>query len=335
MRHWDILRTRLEHRDARGTALVADTMRDVSYALRTFKRAPLAAVTIVSTVALGLGLVAVVFTMLDALLFRVDAVPDVHQMVAVERNRTSDGTRQPFTRTEFDALRDETSVFTDAFAELPDVDSRVDGRAMFGTFVTGNFFQVVGVTAAIGRTLTPDDAGPSAGEAVMVLSHRGWDRLFARDPAILGRRLLVNGFTFAIVGVMPEGFRGLTVAADDYWAPLSTLSRVRPIDSGREAAVGLDVIGRLKSGVSRQTARAGLAVWESARSNARRIGGDASNASSITLVPRRGTVPQPLDAVAAVAPLFFACGLVLLIGCANVANLLLARAVARGGRGTS
>jgi predicted permease len=313
-------------RDARGTTFVDDTVRDIFYALRTFRRAPLVAFTIVSTVALGLGLVAVAFTMLNALLFRVDAVPDVHEMFAVQRTRTSDGERQPFTRAQFDALRRETNVFTDAYAQLSDVDSFVDGRLMFGTFVTGNFFQVVGVSAAMGRPLTPADDEPFAGHAVMVLSHRGWDRLFARDPAILGRRLLVSGFTFEIVGVMPEGFRGLTVAADDYWAPLSMLGRVRPIHRGREATVGLDIIGRLKPGMSWQTARAGLAVWETGQSNGSLI---ERGASSVTLVPRRGTVPQPLEAVSVVAPVFFAFGLILLIGCANVANLLLARAVAR------
>jgi predicted permease len=324
-----------ECRDARGTAFVDDTVRDIFYALRTFRRAPLVTFTIVSTVALGLGLVAVAFTMLNALLFRVDAVPDVHEMFAVERTRTSDGERQPFTRAQFDALRRETNVFTDAYAQLSDVDSLVDGRLMFGTFVTGNFFQVVGVSAAMGRALTPADDEPFAGHPVMVLSHRGWDRLFARDPAILGRRLRVSGFTFEIVGVMPEGFRGLTVTPDDYWAPLSMLGQVRPIHRGpaspaspanNEATVGLGIIGRLKPGMSWQTARAGLAVWATGQSNGSPI---ERGASSITLVPRRGTVPQPLEAVSVVAPVFFAFGLILLIGCANVANLLLARAVAR------
>ena len=180
-------------RDARGTAFVDDTVRDIFYALRTFKRAPLVAFTIVFTVALGLGLVAVVFTLLNTLLFRVDAVPDVHEMFAVERPRTADGERELFTRAQFDALRRETTVFTDAYAEVSEVDSQLDGRMMSGTFVTGNFFQVLGVNAAIGRALTPADDEPSAGQPVMVLSHRGWDRLFARDPAILGRRVLVNG----------------------------------------------------------------------------------------------------------------------------------------------
>ena len=160
MRLWHILRTRLLSllfRDARGTAFLDNTIRDILYALRTFQRAPLVAITIVSTVALGLGLVAVAFTMLNALLFRVDAVPDVHEMFAVERPRTADGERQRFTRAQFDALRRETNVFTDAYAEVSEVDSRVDGRLMFGTFVTGNFFQVLRVNAAMGRALTPAD----------------------------------------------------------------------------------------------------------------------------------------------------------------------------------
>jgi putative ABC transport system permease protein len=317
----------LHGRAARGPAFIENTVRDILYALRSFRRAPLVAFTIVSTVALGLGLIAVAFTMLNALLFRVDAVPNVHEMFGVERPQTSDSERTRFTRAQFDALRRETTVFTDAYAEVSEVDSRVDGRLMFGTFVTGNFFQVVGVSAAMGRALTPAD--DDAGQPVMVLSDRGWDRLFERDPAILGRRLLVNGFTFEIVGVMPEGFRGLTVTPDDYWAPLSTLGYVRPVPGGREtnvANVGVDIIGRLKPGMSQQTARAGLAVWDTGQSNGSPIERGASN---IMLVPRQGTAEPSLETMLVFAPLFFAFGLILLIGCANVANLLLARGVSR------
>ena len=125
-----------ECRDARGTAFVDDTVRDILYALRTFQRAPLVAFTIVSTVALGLALVAVAFTMLNGLLFHVDAVPDVHEMFAVERPRTSGGEREPFTRAQFDALRRETDVFAGAYAVVSDVDSRLDGRRISGSFVT-------------------------------------------------------------------------------------------------------------------------------------------------------------------------------------------------------
>ena len=190
-------------------------------------------------------------------------------MFAVERPRASDGERPRFTRAQFDALRRETAVFTGVYAQISDVDSRVDGRLAFGTLVTGNSFQVIGVAAAIGRALMPADDEPGAAQPVMVLSHRGWTRLFARDPAILGRRLPINGVTFEIVGVMPEGFRGLAVAADDYWAPLSTLDDVRPFHRGREADVAVDIIGRLKPRLSPETAQAGLEVWDRGRTDGR------------------------------------------------------------------
>ncbi len=304
-----------------------NSIHDILYAVRGFKRAPLVAITVVATVALGLGLVTVAFTLLNTFLFGVDEVPGVHEIYAVERPRTSNGDRPPLTRAEFDGVRRETNVFADVFAQVSDVDSRVDGRPIFGTFATGNIFQVLGVRAAIGRPLTPADDERSTGHAVVVLSHRGWDRLFARDPAILGRGLVVNGITFEIVGVMPDGFRGLAAGApDDYWAPLSMLGEVRPVHRGHEASIPVNIIGRLKPGMSRQTALTGLAVWDARQSDRTPVD---RGKPKITLVQKWGTVDQPREAVLVTAPLFCAFGLILLIGCANVANLLLARGVAR------
>ena len=215
---------------------------------------------------------AVAFTFLSVFVFRVDEVPNVHELFAVERPRTADGERVPFTRPQYEALRRETSVFSDAFAMLSDIDSRIDGRMMAGTIVTGNFFQVLGVGAVLGRTLTPADDERFAGNPVLVLSHRGWTQHFAQDPGVIGRRLMVNGSPFEVVGVMPEGFRGLAVGAPDYWAPLSLLGQVRRGHAGREDAVGIEIIGRLKPGLSRQTALAGLVVWDSGRHKHRRPG---------------------------------------------------------------
>jgi predicted permease len=313
-------------RDARGTAWIDSSVRDIYYAFRTFRRAPLAAVTIVTTVALGLGLVAVVFTFFNVFVFRVDAVQNPDELFAVERPRAADGDRVPFTRVDYDALRSETKVFVDAFAMLPDIDSRIDGRMMAATLVSGNFFQVLGVNAAFGRTLTPADDERHSPRPVIVLSHKGWSRRFANDPSVIGRSVVVNGRPYEIVGVMPDGFRGLMVGAPDYWAPLSLLGEVRPIHAGREDGVGIDIVGRLRPDISRQSALARLAVWDSQRS-----GGGAIDRRdvNITLAPRQGTLPQPAEALLLFTPLFFAFGLILLIGCANVANLLLARGISR------
>jgi predicted permease len=312
-------------RDERRTAFVDNTIGDVQYALRTFKRAPLAAGTIVVTVAIGLGVVAMLFTILNTFLFRVDTVPDIGQMYGVERPRLANDERSLLTRPQFEALRRETSVFTDAYAEMSDIDLRVDGRVMAVTLVSGSFFQVLAVHPVMGRAITPADDERSGGNPVIVLSDKGWTRRFDRDPKVLGRTVLVNGMPFEIIGVMPEKFRGLTVGAPDFWAPLSQLGIFRPGHRGREDSVGVDVVGRLKPGVSMQNARAQLSAWDANQ----KIATADRRVETIELVPRRGTLPQPLEAIALFTPLFLAFGLILLIGCANVANLLLARGVAR------
>ena len=159
-------------RDERGTAFVDNTIRDVQYAMRTFRRGPLAAITIVVTVAIGLGVVAVLFTILNRFLFRVDTVPDISAMYGVERPRANSD-RSLLTRPQFEALRKETRVFTDAYASLHDIDLRVDGQMMAVTLVSGNFFQVVGVRSVLGRALAPSDDERSGGHAVIVLSDKG------------------------------------------------------------------------------------------------------------------------------------------------------------------
>ena len=236
-------------------------VRDVRYAVRSFRHAPLAALTIVTTVAVGLGLVAVVFTFLNAVIFRPDEVRNPDELFAVERQRPANAEPERLTREQSDALVRETGLFSDAFAKGPDIDVRIDGRRSEGSLVAGNFFQVLGTAAARGRTLTPSDE--LGGHPGIVLSHRAWSRHFASDPAVLNRPVLVNGVSVDVVGVMPEGFRGLVVSAPDFWAPLSLLDQVRRNDPGNTDAVVVSIIGRLNPGLSREQAVARLHVWES------------------------------------------------------------------------
>jgi predicted permease len=300
-------------------------VRDVRYAFRSFRRAPLAALTIIATVGLGLGLVAVVFTILNAYLFRVDEVRDPYELFAVERQRSANVEPETFTRPEYDTLVRETDVFSEAFATTSDVAAWIEGIRREGRLVTGNFFRVLGASAARGRTLTPPDDEPGR-PPVIVLSHRSWSQHYASDPGVLDRTIRVNGASFQVVGVMPEGFRGLeAVAAPDFWAPLSLLDQFRPGQQGREGSRGLHVVGRLKPDLSRNQALAQLLVWDS-RSVAER---SVERPASLVLEPRLGTVPLSTEAMLLFMPLFFAFGLILMIGCANVANLLLARGVAR------
>jgi predicted permease len=316
-------------RDARGTVFVDDLARDIRYALRTFRRAPLAALTIVATVALGLGLVTAVFAIYNVFLLRVDAVQRPGELFAVameQRTRPDNERDVVFTRRDYEAMRRETSVFTDAFAML-DYAAPVEGHLARSAFVTGNFFQLLGVQATLGRPLLPDDDQRGGGRPVIVLSHAGWRKLFQGDGAVIGRRVVINGAPYEIVGVMPDGFRGLGVTPPDYWAPLALAEQFRDEALGRADGIAVEVVGRLKPTMSREAATAALAVWASGRTEFNRLPG---RQIQVRLTPRQGTLPaDDSETQFLFVPLFFAFGLILMIGCANVANLLLARGVSR------
>ncbi len=336
-------------RDARGTGFVDDLTRDIPYAFRTFRRAPLAALTIVATVALGLGLVAVVFTVYNFFFLRADAVRSPGELFAVELGRRVGPGNAPdvvLTWSDYDAMRRETSVFTDA-AMVDGTLTRIEGRVAVTALVTGNFFQVLGVQAALGRPLVPRDDERFAGRPVIVLSHAGWRKLFRGDRGVIGRRAVINGAPYEIVGVMPDGFRGLSVNPPDFWAPLALAGQFRAASAGRENWAVSEVVGRLKPGLSAEAATAALAAWASGRADlppSRAEGASASPSEAfggggqtlpghpiqVSLTPRQGTLSwDEMDTLLVFSPLFFAFGLILAIGCANVANLLLARGVSR------
>jgi predicted permease len=306
--------------------LVESVVRDLFYTFRSFLRTPLVALTIVATLGLGLGLVTVVFTILNAYIFRADDVRNPSELFAVERQRSAEAQPETFTRRQYEALVRETGVFSAAFAKTSDIDAWIEGRRLEGPLVTGNFFNVLGVSAARGRTLTPSDDQAGA-PPVIVLSHRAWSLHFASDPGVVNRTIRVNGASFHVVGVTPESFRGLSaVAAPDFWAPLSLFGQFRPGYKEGEASSGLEIVGRLKPGLSRGQALAQLLVWDSLSAAERPVGRPVT---SLALEPRQGTVPLSTDVMVPFVPLFFAFGLVLVIGCVNVANLMLARGVAR------
>ena len=322
-------------RDARGTGFVEDVARDILYALRTCRRAPLAALTIVATVALGLGLIATAFTLYSAFFLRSDAVQNASELVAVERLASSpvEGSTRgradalSFTRAEYEAMRRETSVFTDAVAMLRPVRTRIEGRLVTGSLVSGNFFQTLGVRAVLGRALMPGDDERFSGQRVIVLSHVGWKKLFAKDPMVIGRSVRINAAAHEIVGVMPDGFRGLGILAPDYWAPLALAGQFRDAYAGTQDEILVEVIGRLKPRLSVEAATSALTTWASRRRDLTAV---PAEPGVVILRPSQGTLStDTLTALLFFSPVFFAFGLILMIGCANVANLLLARGVSR------
>jgi predicted permease len=305
--------------------MIEHVTQDVRYAVRSFRATPLVALTIMATVGLGLGLVTVVFTLLNAIIFRADEVRNPHELFAVERHSTVNEEPEYFTRGQYNALIRETDVFSGSAAKTTDIDTWIDGRRLEGPLVTGNFFQLLGVAAARGRALAPADDEPG-GNPVIVLSHRAWVVHFASDPAILNRTVLLNGARFHVVGVMPERFRGLTILAPDFWAPLSLVGHFDRRHQERADDVEVQIVGRLKTGLPRGQALAQLRVWDARRAAER---SDERPATTLLLEPKDGTLPLSTDVLLNFMPLFFAFGLILMIGWANIANLLLARAVAR------
>ncbi len=320
-----------ECRDVRGTATIDALARDVVYALRTCRRAPLASLTIVATIALGLALVTVAFTVYNAVFLRVDAVRHPDELVAIERPVQMDlprGTMRSllrFSRHEYEILRRDSGVLADAAMTMP-VRPRVEGQSTTGALVTGNFFQMLGAGPALGRTLVPADDDRASGHPVVVLSARGWRRLFQSDPSIVGRSVRVDGLPYDVVGVMPDDFRGLDVVAPDFWVPFSLADQFDKRRRDEEDTFYTSTIGRLKPGVTRETAATALTAWASGRTDIRKA--PRRGPGRLDLYPDRGTM-DPNDYKAQILPIAFSFGLMLLIACANVANMLLARGVSR------
>ncbi|MCC6202986.1 MAG: ABC transporter permease [Gammaproteobacteria bacterium] len=296
-------------------------LRDLRHACRALVKTPGVTLTVVTTLALGLGLVAAVFSILNLMVFQADAVRAPEELYAVLRQQPAQGEPEPFTHAQHEALLRETDLFADASAIGPTIDRWVEGQRMEGPFVSGNFFRMLGVSAARGRVFTPAD--DLAGNRVLVLSQLAWKRYFASDPGIIGRAIRVNDQRFDVLGVMPDGFRGLRLDPPDFWLPLALAAELRQVD--RDALAVMSV-GRLRPGLSQAQALAQLGTWDQRRA-VETLG--ARPATSLALEPNRGTVPLSADMLLVFLPLFFAFGLILLIGCANVANLLLARGVVR------
>jgi predicted permease len=311
-------------RDARGIGWVDALTQDIQYALRTFRRAPLAALTVVATVALGLGLVGAVFTAFSELFLRPDAVRSPDELFAVERPpRPGSNAVFAFTIPEYRALARDAGDYADSFALLRPIRARIDGRAVTGTLVSGTAFRILGVNAALGRMLTTADDDLSTGHLPLLLSDRGWRRLFDADTSVVGRQVRINGIPWHVVGVMPRDFRGLAIGPPDFWAPLSLAGQFRDVVDD----LAVEVVARPKPGLSPEAAATGLTLWSAGHPELRTLGG---REIPIRLRANPGTLrADATEAVLAFSPLFFAFGLILLIGCANVANLQLARGVVR------
>jgi predicted permease len=334
-----------------------ELLSNLRYAVRQFRKSPVFTAAAVLTMALGIGGTTAIFTLIHAVMMRSLPVSDAERLYRIGEGDDCcvEGGPQDrwglYSFPLYERLKAEAPEFEEVAAfqaggALQSVRRQSESAAspLRSEFVTGNYFSMLGVGAFGGRVFTPDDDTPSAAP-VLVLSHRAWQTRYGSDPSVVGATFIVETHPFTVIGVAPPGFFGETLRSDppDIWIPVHQ----EPLIDGEGAllhqsvAAWLRMIGRLRPGASIE----GMAprLTGVLRRWMQYDSGYPANwmPDVIRMLPKQ--VINVIPAGAGVAEmkeeygrslqiLLSVCGLVLLIACANVANLLLARAVARRGQ---
>lgn len=349
-----IEQTKEVSRDARGTARLESLGRDLRFAIRSLKSRPAFTLTVLATLALGIGANAAIFTLVNALLLRPLPVARPDQLVIVSdpagENNNNVGT--PITDVVsyllYKDVRARNTVFTDMYAN--GWSGPIDVEMGSGTgataeqprarFVTGNFFSVLGVQAYAGRTFAAAEDETPGQDPVVVLSYDYWQRRFSGSRAVIGSVMRVNDVAVTIIGVTPPGFDGDIVGQPlDFWLPMMMDPVIQPgmnflNDRGWS---WLLMMGRLKPGVTIDKARQEVSAIEANAMREHVSGGelkqvdDALKQNPIHVVSgARGFSERRAEYGKALWVMMAAVVLVVLVVCANVSSLMLARAVARG-----
>jgi hypothetical protein len=236
---------------------------DIRFGLRMMMKKPGSTAAVVLALALGIGMNAAVFTFVNALLLRPPAgVHDMGSLVEIWlHNRASTGVQGylPFTYPDYASFRDHSRSLEGVLAFDGDGHPTIwnrsgQGQIVQGQLVSGNYFPLLHVNAALGRTISAGDDQLTSPHPVVVLSHAFWQRQLAADAGIVGRTLVLNGAAFSVIGIAPAGFTGLLVATEpDFWAPLAMQEQFTH-DKGRIAdrdGYWLIVVGRMGPGIDR------------------------------------------------------------------------------------
>ena len=345
-----------QYRDQRSFRVLEELVHDVRDALRGFRRSPGFVAAVVLSLAAGVGVNAVVFTVLNAVLLTTLPVRHAEDLVVVAPQAigpTAPAAR--FSYPAFQALQEAAPVpqTLAAVSRVARMYRRVDGQAepqlTRVQLVSGEFFSVLGLSATQGRLLAPQDDRPGHPHPVAVLSHAMWLDTFGADPTMVGRTLTVNGVSLTIVGVAPAGFSGVWLESPaDLWIPLTLQGEVRyrqnysasnsdPLKSWipQDGIRWLDMVGRVAEHDRARTKAALTTQFHRlVDEQADHLGNPAQRALLRRLQLQLRPFGQGFSNVRATfaLPLYVLFGmaaLILLIACANVANLLIARAAAR------
>jgi predicted permease len=307
-------------------------LQDMRYSLRTLLKQPGFTFVAVITLALGIGANTAIFSLVNTVLLRPFPVTRPNELYALSAIGKNDGILA-FSYPQYIDFRDRNDTLDGLFATRispMSLSREGNNERVWGYLVSGNYFEVLGVHAAQGRTFTADDDRARLASPVAVISHGCWQRRFGGDPAVVGQDVLINGHPFKIIGIMPEGFSGTEmIYTPEIWAPMMMQEWIEPghpwLDT-RETH-NIFATGRLKAGVTPQQAEASLNVLAS------QLGKEYPNTDegvTIQLMPPGFILPKIRGAfVSFTAILMVTVALVLLIACTNLASLLLARASGR------
>ncbi len=333
----------------RRANFVGDVTQDLAFTLRTLRRNVGFTFLVVGALAIGIGANTAIFGMIDAVFVRGLPVPHPEALVAVGDPTRVNSHSSGSPRTDmlsapvYRAVRDNNTVFTGVLAsgKTDRLDVRIGGGELEhprGRFVSGNYFSVLGISAAIGRVFDAAADSITSGAAPLTISNGYWQRRFHGDRGVIGQNITIDGARFTVVGVAPESFTGdIVEQRADLWIPLGMHDVMRPHSPVlRDAFTSwLLLLGRLKPGVTTAQARGELGplVMRSILANV-----DAKVASELNAAHLKTYVSSGAKGFSRVRETFEAplmtlmIGVALLLGiiCANVANLLLARAIARG-----
>ena len=327
-------------RDIGWEATVEQAWRDLRYAARTLRRSPTFTAVVVLTLTLGIGANTAIFSAVNAIMLRTLPVDRPHELISLAAAYPN-GVEPVFSYTAYRRIATDGVQQVDALAAST---ARRDAIAIDGPpepvdlkWVSGNYFSTLGVSTVTGRPLLVSDDPEPPGRAVAVISDAYWARRFGRDPSAVGRSVRLKGTAFVIVGVARRGFTGETAGESvDIWMPLSAQPGTPAFVWQGHSTTWLRVLARRRPGVELAQARAALEpVYERLRDEIA-AGTDSSEFRRSVLDSRlavsdasrgasrlRDNFATPLMILMAIV------GLVLLVACANIANLMLTRAVAR------